>query len=414
MNWKAWLPLGVAIVLGLIAARVAMNLVSAPQSGQSIQMQRIVVASRDIEPGAALTAEDLAPGQVDAANAPVGTFSAPHEATGRVTKIALVKGQPILQSVLAHDGAGAGVAVTLPPGMRAFTVSIDETSGVAGMIQPTCRVDVVTTLQSDGRSKAKTLLENIHVLSVGSRLSPNAPQTEPAKSVTLLVTPSDAEKLELASSTGRVRLLLRNGHDQSLVGSDGQTIAELKGEVEVKATEPTQAVVNIPRGMRAYTVEVNDISGVAGFVQPNSKVDVVNTTGVGASARVSTLLSSVHVLAVGSTTKPNPTGVEMVRTITLLLKPKEVEQLDLATVTGRLRLALRNGDDVESETVAEVEVPKTSDPFGDSVMPVGNSKAQKREWTVEVIKGGTRSSETFQLPGEPGAASQWTDVPMGH
>ena len=406
MNWKAWLPLGVAVVLGLIAARVAMNLVSVePQAQELVPMQPIVVAARDIEPGVTLTEADVTTIRVEAAAMPPAGFAAPHQVVSKVTKIALSKGQPVMPTVLAEDGAGVGVAATLPNGMRAFTVAIDETSGVAGMIQPTCRVDVVTTLSSEGRPKAKTLLENVKVLAVGSRLDPTAPQGDqgPAKTVTLLVSPNDAEKLELASSTGRIRLLLRKGTDPSMVEGQGLTVADMKGESVAPATQPV-AAINIPVGMRAYTMEVNDVTGVSGFVQPDSRVDVISTTtAAGNKTTTKTVMSAAQVLAVGTITRPNPTGVELVKTVTLLVKPRDVERLDKAAAAGKLRLSLRNAAD-EEEVIADASDDQDeTDPFANPdgvVTPAADSAPVSRNWTIEVIKGGTRSSESVQMPTE--------------
>ncbi|GIW77176.1 MAG: hypothetical protein KatS3mg104_2239 [Phycisphaerae bacterium] len=238
MNWKAWLPLGIAIVLGLLAARVAMNLVSERQSGvisSEVQLTPVVMAAGDIPAGTCLTEKHIKMGKVESSNVPVGAFTDPQSLIGRVTKITLSMNQPIVPGILAEKEAGVGIGATLPEGMRAITVEINDVSGVAGFIQPTCRVDVVGTLQDNGKSIAKTILENIQVLAVGSRTGPEQPveqgqPVEPARTITLLCTPEQAEKLELASSSTRVRLVLRNGEDKTTLNTPGVTLADLKGK----------------------------------------------------------------------------------------------------------------------------------------------------------------------------------------
>ncbi len=236
MNWKAWLPLAIAIVLGLIAARMAMSVISSkpaePQSKSNLTP--IVVAAAEIDPGTTLTAEHLKLGKVDVADMPIGAFVTPDQLINRVTKVPLAPNQPLFATLLADDGSGMGVGATLPKGMRAITVEINDVSGVAGFIQPTCKVDVVGTIQNDGKPIAKTVLESIMVFAVGGRTGPAQPPQpgqppEVARTVTLLCTPEQAEKLELATASTRVRLVLRNGSDTSTTDSDGITIAELKG-----------------------------------------------------------------------------------------------------------------------------------------------------------------------------------------
>lgn len=231
MNWKAWTPLAVAIVLGLLAARLAMEVVGSgvPAEQQAANFTAVVVATRDIEPGTMLQPTDIQMGKADNEMVPTGAFTDLGAALNRVTKFAVVRGQPIIPTVLADDGAGYGVAATLPEGMRAITLEINAVSGVAGFITPQSKVDVVATLQSDGKPTAKTLLEGITVLACGQRTNPAAPATEPASTVTLLVKPDQAERIELAISTSRVRLLLRNGRDKTKSETAGITLADLKG-----------------------------------------------------------------------------------------------------------------------------------------------------------------------------------------
>lgn len=277
MNWKAFAPLAVAIVLGLIAARVAMNVVSerpAEVAPVATNLTPVVMATGEIPSGTLLTEQHLKMGKVESTNIPVGAFDNPQPLLGRVTKVALSMNQPVVPTLLAESDAGIGIGATLPEGMRAITVEINDVSGVAGFIQPTCRVDVVGTLQRDGKSIAKTVLENIMVLAVGSRTGPAQPAepgqpVEPARTITLLCTPEQAEKLELATASTRVRLVLRNGEDKTTVETNGVTIADLGGEsrrgdpfAETDTTltsdsnPTTQPVAGLPKPSQGWTVEI--------------------------------------------------------------------------------------------------------------------------------------------------------------
>lgn len=112
----------------------------------------------------------------------------------------------------------------------------------------------------------------------------------------------------------------------------------------------------IPEGMRAVSVEVDDVIGVAGFVLPGTRVDVLVTLNPGRDEETSTtriILQNVEAIAVGQTTTRDAQGTpQSVPVITLLVTPEEAEMLTLAATEGQIHLALRNIADM-----AEVETP---------------------------------------------------------
>jgi pilus assembly protein CpaB len=413
MNWKAFVPLAIAIVLGLIAARLAMNVVSftpAPSETVATNLTPIVVATGDIEPGTILTEMHLKLGKVENDNVPNGAYTAPEQLLNKVTKVALTANQPVLPTLLAGDGAGVGVGATLPEGMRAITVDINDVSGVAGFIQPSCSVDIVGTIQTDGKSVAMTILENIRVLAVGSRTGPTPPPAEPgqpveqAKTVTLLCSPEQAEKLELAASSTRIRLVLRNGRDESTSETRGVTIADLN-RTGTPSTQPTNMlasdVLGVPSGMRAYTMMANRYDGVA-FLQPQDRVDVLSILNSN-TAKPETLLRNVRILAVGTRTMPTTSG-QPADTVTLLVSPEDAERLNEASARGAIKLVLRNSKDNSDENGTFAQGPSTDvepvrgvDPFAD-VFP---GRVADRTWTVEIIKGGQQSTQSFQIAPTP-------------
>ncbi|MDB5327451.1 MAG: cpaB [Phycisphaerales bacterium] len=269
MNWKAFTPLAIAVVLGLLAARLGMSMVSANHQVvvEPTNLVPVMVAARDIEAGTTLTEMDVMLAKVPPEAAPIGVFGSPSQAANHVAKINLTKGQAITPGLLADDGAGFGVGATLPTGYRAITVDISDTTGVAGFIMPKCKVDVVTTLNIDGKSMAKTVLESVTVLAVGSRINPIA-STDPqqqgqqqpqSRTITLLVKPKDAEKVELAASVGRVRLVLRNGRDESVADSEGITLAELKGRHEGDPFADVQQASSTTQPSASPVSQVKDI-----------------------------------------------------------------------------------------------------------------------------------------------------------
>ena len=104
----------------------------------------------------------------------------------------------------------------------------------------------------------------------------------------------------------------------------------------------------IPQGMRAVSVAVNDVIGVAGFVQPGTAVDVIATgTPAGGNTTVArTVLEDIRVLAAGQKVEPDAQGApQSVSVVTLLVRPEQAAVLSLASVQGRIQLALRNVSD---------------------------------------------------------------------
>lgn len=238
MNLKTWLPLALAIVLGLVAAKVARDALARSREGQRAQSKtvKVVVAKGPVSPGQELTLDVLTLGPISAEAPPVGAFTDTAAVVGRVAATAMFAGQPVMDTLLAPTGVRAGLQALVPRGMRAITVEVNETSGVAGMLVPGSRVDVVCTLNGASKQEtvACTIVQDVLVQAVGQRLTPGRSPDEkdpaPVRSVTLIATPRDAEAIDLATSTGRTRLVLRGSNDRTLTETAGVTFVDLRGE----------------------------------------------------------------------------------------------------------------------------------------------------------------------------------------
>lgn len=141
-------------------------------------------------------------------------------AEGRALMTPVVANEMILESKLAPREAGAGLPATIPEGMRAISVAVNEVIGVAGFVTPGTSVDVLVTGMIPGATQAgaqyvtRTILENVRVLAAGQKIEQDKdgkPQTVPV--VTLLVTPKEAGTLAMASTQGKIQLALRNTID---------------------------------------------------------------------------------------------------------------------------------------------------------------------------------------------------------
>ena len=106
--------------------------------------------------------------------------------------------------------------------------------------------------------------------------------------------------------------------------------------------------VKIPAGMRATAVRSNEVTGVAGFLFPGSRVDVLGTFNIPGSAApaAQTILQNVEVLTAGQTIEPDPQGKpQTVNVVTLLLTPEDSQKMILASNQSTIQFVLRNGAD---------------------------------------------------------------------
>jgi pilus assembly protein CpaB len=259
MKVKTWVPLVVAVVLGLLAAKLTRDSMKGRRGPVAApSLTAIVTAAADIDPGQPLSAGVLTTGQMSAGSVPAGAFRSPDGLADRVAIVRMVKGQPVLESMLAPEGSAAGMQALVPAGMRAITIETTEFSGLTGLLAPGCRVDVISVVRVEGASQdsiARTIVQNVEVRAIGRQITagaaPGAPGADAAgtmpNSVTLLVTPAQAEAVQLASTGGRPWLVLRNARDNAPYDTHGTSLADLRGDAPkgpgpgtelVEATEP--------------------------------------------------------------------------------------------------------------------------------------------------------------------------------
>jgi pilus assembly protein CpaB len=229
---KKFVPLIIALLMGGVALFLTMNFLNQKKEAQvdtGPKRPVVVIAKRNVEAGDVLTEDDLTLGEISSDAVPETVFKSPSELIGRVPVVPLIQGQAIVATLLAPKGMGPGLQATVPIGMRAMTIEINEFTGLAGYINPGCHVDMLQTMRNDktGESVARTIVQNVKVTAVGVRHQDG--QDSGGRSITVLVTPQQAELLQLATSTGRPYLSLRSGNDLSLVETRGVTSTELIG-----------------------------------------------------------------------------------------------------------------------------------------------------------------------------------------
>ena len=145
-------------------------------------------------------------------------------------------------------GSGLGLAPTIPVGMRAVTIRMNDIASVAGFVLPGMKVDVLVTGHpptGDG-DMTTTVLQNMLILSSGTTMQADARgQAIQAPSVTI-ATPDQAELLTLAGSDGKIQLVLRNSSDQGMEKTAGHVVLELYGNKRPAAKPDPTPVASKP------------------------------------------------------------------------------------------------------------------------------------------------------------------------
>ena len=248
MSQRVFTILLIALVISAGASYAVYRLVQTRIGASAAPVSsEILVASRNLQIGTLIKDTDLKTnpwvGQF-----PAGVLLKKEDAVGRGVISAIVEGEPLLDSRLAAPGAGGGLAATIPPGMRAVAVRVNDIVGVAGFVVSGMRVDVLIAGSPPGSAasgpKVKTLLQNIEVLSAGQNFQKDAegkPVQVPV--VNLLVTPEQAEILSLASNETRIQLILRNPLDTQATNTPGTAMASLFGEAKPAVPQGARARV---------------------------------------------------------------------------------------------------------------------------------------------------------------------------
>jgi pilus assembly protein CpaB len=263
-NKRLIIALLAAITFGLVAAVSVKQYLLNAQTFKTAQND-VVVAKVDIPVGSRIIPEQLTVAQFPANVTPEGAMSTiDDKVIGRVVVTAISPRDPITEAKLAPVGAAGGLSSMIPEGYRAMTVAVNEVVGVSGFIMPGTLVDIVVVItppKGSGSEEmiSKIVLQNIKVLASGQNIDKpkNDREAERAiRAVTLQVTPEQAEKLALASSEGKLQLVMRNSVDQAdeqTTGANKRTL--LTGERATIAPDPgtSAAAKPAPTSTRRFT-----------------------------------------------------------------------------------------------------------------------------------------------------------------
>lgn len=239
----------VALVLGLLTSLLVYKYIKNMEAKQNELRADVVVAVQDIEPRTIIDVRMLVIKNLPQSEIPADAFTKIEDVAGKVAMVHLSRDTAISQSNIDVKGLELGLSYTIPPNMRAATIGITPVTGVAGFPKAGDHVDVIATFERQDYTVAKTVIQNVQLLALGSKLQDESmskegrkPEITPNDTATLLVTPRQAEILALSEAKGKLRLVLRSAGDQTMVNNSGATMNN-ESSIAPETQKPSQSIL---------------------------------------------------------------------------------------------------------------------------------------------------------------------------
>ncbi len=212
------LYLGVAILLGVAASFLAVHYVNKQVAERtnvvSPKTQQVIVPVRDMKKGETLSQADIAVRDVPRDFVSVGALTPDNyeKYLGQVLRSPLTHGAPI-------DGSAIDLVVdhfsnVIEPGHVAYSIQVDQTNSVSGLIVPGDHIDILLLTTDDKHERIRPLLDRVLVLATGHQAKGVRPNSEEGNNsysnITLELSPRDAQRIGMALKVGQLRVMLRN------------------------------------------------------------------------------------------------------------------------------------------------------------------------------------------------------------
>jgi pilus assembly protein CpaB len=234
MRGRFTLVLVIAVVAGLLASALVYRTIAQIRSTatKAPDTEEILVAVSNLEVADTISARDVRLVGWPKAAIPEGAVRKVADGEGRIIRRSLIAGEPILESKLAPKEAGKGgmLGILVPDGQRAVTIKVDDAVRESGLVVPGSRVDVLVSmpLKPDSPERVgKIILQDVIVIAAGQTVEMRDNKPVPVTTVTLSLSPDQAEKLALAQTDSKIVLATRNYQDKAIVKTTGATRATL-------------------------------------------------------------------------------------------------------------------------------------------------------------------------------------------
>jgi len=262
-------PVIIVGILAVLIAAVAAYFLYDYLKGQEQKMteavatERVVVAEAEIPVGSAINMTQVKTSDWPKANLPQGAFPATDQVIGRIATQTLLPGDAITESkLMPKEGQQLSILTyRIPEGHRAMTVGVDQVAGVAGFINPGNIVDVVLIASPPGANQqiSKIVLQNVPILAIGQIVEQKEGKPFVVPTVTVDVTPEDAEKLAIASTQGKLQLVLRRLGDKELAKTTGTNVSRVIGGISGPSVRAASASGKVTKTTAAPVEQLTTI-----------------------------------------------------------------------------------------------------------------------------------------------------------
>lgn len=207
----------IALILSLAAAAVSFMYING-SLGSEGKMVPVVTAAQDIPMNTTVTKEMLAVKDIPEKYAHPEAYRTVEQAVGKTSKVQILKDEQILPNIIAaKDKPGNRFSYNISDKQRAVTVAVNEVTGVGGYPVVGDRVDILLTRDTAGTTYTSTMMQYKEILATGSMTVP----TEDGKqkivpTITLSLSPAEAQQLTLAEDTGSIKFTLRPPVDKEI------------------------------------------------------------------------------------------------------------------------------------------------------------------------------------------------------
>ena len=285
-----------SVILGLLAAMFAAVLVAALTSGPKGMPAlslgptdaQVVVATKELPAGHVLAESDLKLDVAQLGDLGAGAITSVRPAIGRVLVRPVIVGQQVTSRMIAGVGTGPEIAAMLKQGNRAATITIAD-RGLAAFVYPGATVDVISIFdvprgyEDAGKPVSRTVLQGVSVLAVegySDALSQFKASQDPDSSslqsrnskgptITLLLTPREAQILQLAKSLGSLSVTLRPSEEVSGAPAEAATLEQL---LQLTAERDRDRDRDLPQAPTTVVVMQPDDAGPASEPAPVTTV----------------------------------------------------------------------------------------------------------------------------------------------
>ena len=252
---KPIIPIALGLVFAGIAAFMTLGYLRGQDEPEDVAKttQAVVVATSEIGRGEVVSLEHVKTIEWPIDTIPEGSFLNTEQAIGQLARHRIYPNDPLTQQKLLDSSSPSVLALLIPAGRRAISIKVNEVTGISGFIAPGSHVDVLLSVsgrKDEDPARTRTVLQDTEVLAIAQSIEQKDNKPVVVNTVTLNVTPRDAERLTLASNEGSLHMVMRNDRDATKVYSAGVALDHLIGG----ATPGDGRSVELIRGVQRVNV----------------------------------------------------------------------------------------------------------------------------------------------------------------